>query len=160
MALGRMVAPSPICTAHRARGLAPRPPTNQRGLPMPTVGSKTYAARVRSGDIEKLEEQLQGISFSEWTRQKIENSGKSEGLPDVPDSVHRDNAAMAKFGLMTYSELIIALNEGLNDGSLAIENGKIVGRGELDLSEFYEVCHEKNIEPEEAIKKCVMMLWK
>lgn len=129
---------------------------------MPTVGSKTYAARVRSGDIEKLEEQLQGISFSEWTRQRIENSGKSEGLPlsDVPESVHRDNAAMAAFGLMTYSELIIALNKGLNDGTLKIEDRRIVGQEELDLSEFYDVCHEKNIKPEDALKKCVTMLWK
>lgn len=129
---------------------------------MPTAGSKTYAARVRSGDIEKLEEQLQGISFSEWTRQRIQNSGKSEGLPlsDVPERVHRDNATMASFGQMTYSELIIALNEGLNDGSLEIEGKRIVGQSKIDLSEFYDVCREKNIEPEEAMKRCVAMLWK
>lgn len=133
---------------------------------MPTNGSITKTVRINPSDLAVLEEIMQdGISWSGAVHKVISeyrSPKKSVGtpLPDVPESVHRDNAAMAKFSLMTYSELIIALNEGLNDGSLAIENGKIVGRGGLDLSEFYDVCHEKNIEPEEAIKKCVMMLWK
>lgn len=136
---------------------------------MPTNGSITKTVRINPSDLAVLEEIMQdGISWSGAVHKVIgeyqspKKGEKSVGtpLPDVPESVHRDNAAMAKFSLMTYSELIIALNEGLNDGSLAIENGKIVGRGGLDLSEFYDVCHEKNIEPEEAIKKCVMMLWK
>jgi len=34
-----------------------------------------------------------------------------------------------------------------------IENG-------LNMDGFYEVCHEKNIEPQKALDKCVQMLWR
>ena len=136
---------------------------------MPTNGSITKTVRINPSDLAVIEEIMQdSISWSgavhkvisEYQSPKKGEKPVGTPLPDVPDSVHRDNAAMAAFSLMTYSELIIALNKGLNDGSLAIENGKIVGRGELDLSEFYDVCHEKNIEPEEAMKRCVAMLRK
>lgn len=136
---------------------------------MPTNGSITKTVRINPSDLAVIEEIMQdGISWSGAVHKVIseyqspKKGEKSVGtpLPDVPENVHRDNATMAAFGLMTYSELIIALNKGLNDGTLKIEDKRIVGQTEIDLSAFYEVCHEKNIKPEEAIKKCVMMLWK
>ena len=136
---------------------------------MPTNGSITKTVRINPSDLAVLEEIMQdGLSWSGAVHKVISEYGspkkgeKSVGTPlsDVPESVHRDNAAMALFGQMTYSEMIVLLNTELNDGRLRIESGEIVGQNSLDLNEFYDVCHEKNIRPEDAIKKCIAMLWR
>ena len=50
--------------------------------------------------------------------------------------------------------------EALEDGRLSIEGGQLVLNHEIDLSGFYEVCHEKNLDLQKAMDKAVQMLWK
>ena len=49
-------------------------------------------------------------------------------------------------------------------GVIEIENNEIVvpkmQETELNMDNFYEVCHMKNIDPQKALDKCTQMLWR
>ena len=67
---------------------------------------------------------------------------------------------MAVFWGITGSELLKGVYAGLEDGNLSYENGKVVGIPEVDLENLYDVCHERGIEPQEAINKLVLTMRK
>lgn len=81
---------------------------------MPTINSKTYCARVRKGDIETLEEQMNGRSFSEWVREKLREN-----------EIDEDNREIARLCGVTYKDLLEMLNYGLNEGKLEIIEGEL-----------------------------------
>lgn len=49
-------------------------------------------------------------------------------------------------------------------GVIEIENNEIVvpeiAEAELNLDNFFEVCHMKNIDPQKALDKCIQVLWR
>jgi hypothetical protein len=49
-------------------------------------------------------------------------------------------------------------------GVIEIENNEIVvpeiAEAELNLDNFFEACHMKNIDPQKALDKCTQMLWR
>lgn len=66
--------------------------------------------------------------------------------------------SMANFFGLTLNEMLKKIYEGLNDGTLTIENGRIVGVPEVNLEKLEEACHERGIGMQEAIDKTVKNL--
>ena len=59
-------------------------------------------------------------------------------------------------------KLIACFYDMIECGAIQIENDEIVLPGEegVNLEGLYEVCHEKNIDPQKALNKCIQILWR
>lgn len=58
-------------------------------------------------------------------------------------------------------KLIACLYDMIRCGALQVEDSEIIlPESDLDMDKFYEVCHEKNIDPQKALDKCTQMLWR
>ena len=60
-------------------------------------------------------------------------------------------------------KLIENIAELVRLGVIKIVDNEIVmpeEQFELNMDKFYEVCHERNIDPQTALNKCVQMLWR
>lgn len=56
-------------------------------------------------------------------------------------------------------KLIACLYDMIKCGALQIEDSEIIlPESDLEMDKFYEACHEKNIEPQKALDKCVDMI--
>lgn len=66
------------------------------------------------------------------------------------------------FSKYNAGKLIACLYDMIQCGTIQIEKDEIVLPDEegLTLDSLYEVCHEKNIDPQKALDKCVQMLWR
>ena len=85
-----------------------------------------------------------------------EKSEKNSGL--TPSKEVKEIESMAVFFGFTLDEMLKMIYNGLNDGYLTVENGKIVGLPEVDLDNLKEACHERGIGMQEAIDKTVKNL--
>lgn len=81
------------------------------------------------------------------------NSEKTGLTPEI-----KEIESMANFFGLTLNEMLKKIYEGLNDGTLTIENGRIVGVPEVNLEKLEEACHERGIGMQEAIDKTVKNL--
>lgn len=88
-----------------------------------------------------------------------------EGTPIEEKGVHvlksreiSEIESMCKFYGVKVEEFLIAVLKGMESGQIGYEDGELKTYGEVDLSELEEVCHEKNITLEDAIKKCIQMI--
>lgn len=73
----------------------------------------------------------------------------------VPNRIEFEDISLAK--------LIVNIYELRKCGAIEIVGNEIVLpeiENGLNMDGFYEVCHEKNIEPQKALDKCVQMLWR
>ena len=128
---------------------------------MPTIGSVTKTVRIAPRDLEVINGLMaDGTSWSGAIHKLCEgvptkNSEKS-GLTPNKDLEEIDS--MAKFFGMTGGDLLKGVCDGLMDGHLTVENGKVVGVPEVNLEKLEEACHERGIGMQEAIDKTVKNL--
>lgn len=138
-----------------------------------TDKTKTVSVRLNVETLEALNKRLDAESLS--LRDFLSNYAGKDGFktgvntakphegssPECNCGVNTSNVAkMAELMGSNFKEVFEAFERGLEDGSLDYSNGRIVGVSDLKLDGLYEVCHEKNIEPQKAIDKAVQMLWK
>ncbi len=87
-----------------------------------------------------------------------ENLKISEKSGLTPSKEVKEIESMAVFFGFTLDEMLKMIYNGLNDGYLTIEDGKIVGLPEVNLDNLKEACHERGIGMQEAIDKTVKNL--
>ncbi len=87
-----------------------------------------------------------------------ENLKISEKSGLTPNKDLEEIESMAKYFGMSTEEVLKGIYNGLNDGYLTVEDGKIVGLPEVDLDNLKEACHERGIGMQEAIDKTVKNL--
>lgn len=138
---------------------------------MPTIGSITKTVRINPNDLEVIEGIMksEGVTWSGAVHTLAENYQKSgtptkedesecnpQGKPEDIENIRQ----MGSFFGFDVEGMIHLLSEGLEGGYITVKEGKIAGEIDLDLEDFYDVCHDKGIEPQKAIDKMVSMLWK
>lgn len=133
---------------------------------MPKLNTTVKSVRIDNDTLSELENRIDG-TFNSWLNGVIEDYLKSE-KPKKPDSMGvyptidkpiADNLSqMAVFMGTDLSGLVSALNDGLEDGSLSYEDGRLVGQSELKMDRFYEICHDRNLERQKAFDRLVNML--
>lgn len=89
-----------------------------------------------------------------------ENLKISEKSGLTPNKDLEEIESMAKFFGMDVGELLKGVCDGLMDGNLTVENGKVVGVPEVNLEKLEEACHERGIGMQEAIDKLVLTMKK
>lgn len=140
---------------------------------MPTIGSITKTVRINPNDLEVIEGIMksEGVTWSGAVHTLAENyqkSENSEGTPTKEDGCKplgkpediENIRQMGGFFGFDVEGMIHLLSEGLEGGYITVKEGKLAGEIDLNLEDFYDVCHDKGIEPQKAIDKMVSMLWK
>lgn len=131
----------------------------------PTDEKKGKMIKIRIS--EELYEGLsqKGTNLSETIRKILKdsfvphNSGEKNSKSGLtPNKDLEEIESMAKFFGMDSGDLLKGVCEGLMDGNLTVENGKVVGVPEIDLDNLKEACHERGIGIQEAIDKTVKSL--
>lgn len=128
---------------------------------MPTIGSVTKTVRIAPRDLEVINGLMaDGTSWSGAIHKLCEGvpAKNSEKTGLTPNKDLEEIDSMAKFFGMTGGEMLKGVCEGLTDGNLTVENGKVVGVPEIDLDNLKEACHERGIGMQEAIDKTVKSL--
>lgn len=128
---------------------------------MPTIGSVTKTVRIAPRDLEVINGLMaDGTSWSGAIHKLCEGVpikiSEKSGLTPNKDLEEIDS--MAKFFKMDGRELLKGVCDGLMDGNLTVENGKVVGVPEVNLEKLEEACHERGIGMQEAIDKTVKNL--
>lgn len=124
---------------------------------MPTVGSVTKTIRINPSDLAVIEGLM--ADGTSWSGAIHKLCGGVPIKRDAPknDSL-KDIEAMAGLLGMKTEELLSAVCEGLNDGSLTVDGGAVRGVPELDLSDFEDACHERGIRPQDALDRTTKTL--
>lgn len=128
---------------------------------MPTIGSVTKTVRIAPRDLEVINALMaDGTSWSGAIHKLCE--GVPTKIPEksglTPNKDLEEIDSMAKFFGMDGGELLKGVCDGLMDGNLTVENGKVVGVPEVNLEKLEEACHERGIGMQEAIDKTVKNL--
>ncbi len=84
----------------------------------------------------------------------IQNT-KSGFSIDISDETYASLMGMISFYGGSLENLVVMLDEAMVEGTVMYEDGKIVGVPQIDLENLYEICHEMNIDPQEAIDRLV-----
>jgi len=71
----------------------------------------------------------------------------------VPNRIDFGNVSLAKLITNIYDLASCGVIEIVDDTLVLQEN-------ELRMDDFYDVCHQKNIDPQKALDKYVSMLWR
>lgn len=129
---------------------------------MPTIGSITKTIRISPGDLEIIEGIMsaENLSWSGAIHRLISENG-SAGTPttELPYGIDMadldDLKTMVGFGCGSVGEIIHLIDKGLNDGSLVLESGRIIGRPEVDLDKFLDVCHDFGKDPQKMLDKMI-----
>lgn len=103
---------------------------------------------VVGGDVELLED-----SISVHTT-------KTEESNEISSELVAEIRGMTGFFDMSVEDFLHQVCERLNEGYVSIEGGKVVtyDSSGINLERFKEVCHEKNIDVQKGMEKCVQML--
>lgn len=131
---------------------------------MPKLNTTVKAVRIDNDKLAELEQRLAGRSINSWLNEKITEfiEGKpvkiSEKSEASPNNDLKEVESMANFFGLTLDKMLSKICEGLTDGTLTIENGKVVGVPEIDLENLKEACHDRGIGMQEAIDKTVKNL--
>jgi hypothetical protein len=125
---------------------------------MPKLNTTVKSVRIDNDKLATLERMLGERSINSWMNEKIEEmvagKPKAEGLPyGINQSDLEDLDTMAAFCGGSVGAMIHLLDEGMNDGSLYIEGGRIVGRPLIDLDGFLEACHDAGADPQKVLDK-------
>lgn len=128
---------------------------------MPTIGSITKTVRIAPRDLEVINGLMEdGTSWSGAIHKLCKGVptkiSETPGL--TPNKDLEEIESMAKFFGMDGVEFINKVCDGLTDGSLTVEGGKVIGVPEIDLTELEDACHERGISVQEAIDKTVKTL--
>lgn len=103
-----------------------------------------------------LSETIREILRNSFVPQNSDEKNPKSGL--TPSREVQEIESMANFFGFSLDEMLKKIYDGLNEGTLTIENGKIVGVPEVDLDNLKEACHERGIGMQEAIDKTVKNL--
>lgn len=126
----------------------------------PTEEKKERTVKLRISEELYREIASKGRNLSETIREILRNSfvpqnsdekNQKSGL--TPSKEVKEIESMAIFFGFTLDEMLKMIYNGLNDGYLTVEDGKIVGLPEVDLENLKEACHERGIGMQEAIDK-------
>lgn len=126
---------------------------------MPTIGSITKTVRINAEDLAVIEKIMadEKVSWSGAIHFLVGNRGtpskKSQKSEASPNNDLKEVESMANFFGLTLNEMLSKICEGLTDGTLTIENGKIVGTPDLELENFKEACHDMGVEPQKILDK-------
>lgn len=131
----------------------------------PTEEKKEKTIKLRISEELYGEIASKGRNLSETIREILRNSfvpqnsgekNQKSGL--TPSKEVKEIESMAVFFGFTLDEMLKMIYNGLNDGYLTVEDGKIVGLPEVNLDNLKEACHERGIGMQEAIDKTVKNL--
>ena len=65
------------------------------------------------------------------------------------------------FGNVSLAKLITNIYDLASCGAIEIVDDTLVlQESELRMDDFYDVCHQKNIDPQKVLDRCVSMLWR
>ena len=103
-----------------------------------------------------LSETIRKILKDSFVPQNKGEKNQNSGL--APSKEVKEIESMAVFFGFTLDEMLKMIYNGLNDGYLTVEDGKIVGLPGVDLDNLKEACHERGIGMQEAIDKTVKSL--
>ena len=128
---------------------------------MPTIGSVTKTIRIAPRDLEVINGLMADGTIWSGAIHKL-----CEGVPTkiseksglTPNKDLEEIDSMAKFFGMDGGELLKGVCDGLMDGNLTVENGKVVGVPEVNLDNFKEACHEKGIDLQKALDKATQSI--
>jgi hypothetical protein len=131
----------------------------------PTEEKKEKTIKLRISEELYGEIASKGRNLSETIREILRNSfvpqnsgekNQKSGL--TPSKEVKEIESMAVFFGFTLDEMLKMIYNGLNDGYLTVEDGKIVGLPEVNLDNLKEACHERGIGMQEAIDKTIKIL--
>lgn len=126
---------------------------------MPKLNTTVKAVRIDNDKLAELEERLGGQTINSWLNEKIaeylggkplKTEKKSEASPN---NDLKEIESMANFFGFSLDEFLKMVCEGLTEGVLTIEKGKLVGTPDLDLENFKEACHEMGADPQKVLDK-------
>jgi len=130
-----------------------------------TDRTKTVSVRLPVEIVDDLNKRLskEGLTLRDFLSSYAESglsvkSPKSETSLGVNTDITDNLSQMAVFMGTGLGGLVSALNDGLEDGSLSYENGRLVGQSKLKMDRFYEICHDRNLERQKAFDRLVNML--
>ena len=75
-----------------------------------------------------------------------------DGVDTAKMSVLKDIEEMVDLCGGTLDAFLEDVNRGLNDGTLVVEDGKLM-MPEVNTDEFSQVCHDKCLDPQEVLEK-------
>ena len=123
----------------------------------PTTEKKDKVVKLRISEEMYEDLAVRGKNLSETIRELLK-TGINGFVPQYGsknDDLLREMGSMASFFGTDTDGLLNGIYEGLNDGTLTFRDGKVVGDTGLDLDRFYDICHDLNVDPQEAIDKLV-----
>ena len=131
-----------------------------------TDRTKTISVRLPVEIVDDLNKRLskEDLTLRDFLSSYVESgsvnreSSKSETPLGVNTDITDNLSQMASFMWTDLGGLVSALNDGLEDGSLSYENGRLVGQSELKMDRFYEICHDRNLDRQKAFDRLVNML--
>lgn len=131
----------------------------------PTEEKKEKTIKLRISEELYGEIASKGRNLSETIREILRNSFVPQNSDEknlktglTPSKEVKEIESMAVFFGFTLDEMLKMIYNGLNDGYLTVEDGKIVGLPEVGLDSLKEACHERGIGIQEAIDKTVKNL--
>ena len=141
---------------------------------MPKLNTTVKSVRIDNYKLAELEKKLGGKTINAWLNERIDeflglstkNPGVISGKPQKIDEKSvlshekelKEIESMAKFFGLTTEDVLKGIFEGLNDGYLTVEGGKIVGVPEVDLTELEEAARERNMTIEVVIDRTIKNL--
>lgn len=126
---------------------------------MPKLNSTVKAVRIDNEKLAELEERLGGQTINSWLNEKISEylGGKpiksSEKSEASPNRDMEEIESMARYFGITAENLLKMVCDGLGEGELSVENGKIVGKPAIDLENYLDACHEVGADPQKVLDK-------
>ena len=123
----------------------------------PTTEKKDKVVKLRISEEMYEDLAVRGKNLSETIRELLKTgiTGVVPQYGSKNDDILREMGSMASFFGTDTDGLLNGIYEGLNDGTLTIRDGKVVGDTGLDLDRFYDICHDLNVDPQEAIDEFV-----
>lgn len=106
------------------------------------------------GRIRFAEEKIEIVGVH--TEDSEKKSPKGEDEKDSPEM--RDTIQMLTLYGISFDKFLGMMHESLENGNITIEDDGLKTKDSLDLERLYEVCHERGIDPQEAIDKTVKMI--
>lgn len=156
-------------------GVSPSPNQKTRGV-YTMASSKTRVKPIRISNetadyfegkplnrmVESLSELMQEgkIEFDgeDLKAKSVYTSKNAENLVLSHEKELKEIESMARFFGLSTEEVLKGIFEGLNDGYLTVEGGKIVGVPEVDLTELEEAARERNMTVEVVIDRTIKNL--
>lgn len=130
---------------------------------MPSLGSITKTVRINQADLGVIEEIMsrERVSWSGAVHYLCANVGytpKKNNQEGVLGEEWADTLRMLELWGIPLSDFLQMLHEALENGEISLDGGRIVTKDSLDLERLYDACHEKGIDPQDAIDKTVKMI--